>query len=334
MIATLRRGIGSVLSALVDPTVALSFDRTGYRIHALRFREADLDVDLGGRVALVTGANSGIGLATARGWAARGGRVGLLCRNPQRAEEALALLRDEHGPDAAFVSIVDVSDLASVRRCVDALPGGAVHALVNNAGVLPERRIETGDGLELTFATNVAGPFLLTALLEPRLRAAGGRVVNVSSGGMYTAKVQLDDPQWTRRRSFDGVRAYAETKRAEVILTGLWAERLAPHATAFSMHPGWADTPAVASSLPGFHRVMERVLRTPEEGADTVLWLACREPVPHPSGGFFFDRESRRTHWLPWTRESRAERERLWALCTAAVGLEEGFPAEVAREGA
>lgn len=306
----------ALLSPLVDATVLLSFDRTGYRVHSLGFREGDLDVDLGGKVCLVTGANAGIGLETARGLAERGARVWLLCRNAQRGEAAAAQLREEVGSREIRCGTLDVSERASVRAFAAHFPEDRVDALVHNAGVLLDHRDETSDGIERTFATNVLGPFLLTKLLLPRLeRAAPARVVNVSSGGMYARRIRVDDLQWKKRR-FDGAAAYAETKRAEVILTELWAERLAERGVdVHCMHPGWADTGGVRSSLPGFHRVMQRLLRAPAEGADTVLWLAASPAVRGESGRFWFDRSPRRTHWLPSTRESDRERQRLWRAC-------------------
>jgi NAD(P)-dependent dehydrogenase (short-subunit alcohol dehydrogenase family) len=120
------------------------------------------------------------------------------------------------------------------------------------------------------------------------------------------------------------VTAYAETKRAQVVLAGLWAEELRGAAVAVhAMHPGWADTPAVSSSLPRFHRVTRKILRTPAEGADTVVWLAARPGdgegrgrfFGEGRGRFFFDREERRTHLLPFTRESEEDRRAYWKLC-------------------
>ena len=319
---SVRAAIGRLAGAVVDPTVLWSFDRTGYRLHALRFDPADLDVDLGGRVALVTGANSGIGLATARGLARRGAEVWMLCRNEERAERAAAEVRREAGPDRVRIVLVDLSETGSVRRAASAIERDRVDLLVHNAGLLVDRRQETGEGVELTFATHVLGPFLLTMLLEPKLRAAPqARVVFVSSGGMYTRRLETADPQW-RERPFDGVRAYAEAKRAQVVLTELLARRLRDgRVTVNAMHPGWADTPGVARSLPGFHTVMRLLLRTPEEGADTVLWLCTAPGLEDVSGGFFFDREQRRTHWLPWTHESEEARRTLWRLCTGLAGL-------------
>jgi NAD(P)-dependent dehydrogenase (short-subunit alcohol dehydrogenase family) len=209
-----------------------------------------------------------------------------------------------------------VSDLSAVRAVGERLAEEPVDVLVHNAGVLPDAREITGDGLELAFATHVAGPHLLTRLLAPRLaESPDGRVIFVSSGGMYTQRLDLRDLDWSERE-YDGVRAYAQTKRMQVVLAELWAERLERDgAVANSMHPGWADTPAVQSSLPGFHTMTRAILRTPAEGADTVVWLAASEPGGAISGEFAFDRRPRGVYYVPGTREREGDREALWALC-------------------
>ena len=311
-----RRWLGRTLGRVVDPLIVPSFDRTGFAIHSLAFHPEDLGVDLTGRRCLVTGANSGIGFEAARALADLGAEVVLLCRNRPRGEAAVERVRSGTGNPRVTLETLDVSDLAAVREAAARLSGGPVDVLVHNAGVLPEARSETRDGLELTFATHVAGPFLLTRLLRRRLeKSDDGRVIWVSSGGMYTRRLELADPNW-EERAYDGVVAYAETKRAQVVLAELWAERLRGSSVVVNaMHPGWADTPAVASSLPRFHRATKRILRTPAEGADTVVWLAAAARARAYTGRFFFDREPRRTHLLPFTRESEKERRALWRLC-------------------
>lgn len=312
--------LGRALSRLVDPFIVQSFDRTGFRIHSLTFREEDLDVDLSDRRCLVTGANSGIGYETALALADLGARVVLCCRSLERGESAAERIREQTGNTAVSVELLDVSDLASLRAAAARLSSEPVDILVHNAGVLPDERIETADGLEATFATHVAGPFLLTRLLRPNLeKSRDGRVVWVSSGGMYTRRLNVDDPNWTKR-DYDGVVAYAETKRAQVVLAEMWAEELRGGPVVVNaMHPGWADTPAVESSLPRFHRLTRNILRTPAEGADTVVWLAASPRARSFTGRFFFDRSERRTHLLPFTRESVEDRRALWELCERTV---------------
>jgi NAD(P)-dependent dehydrogenase (short-subunit alcohol dehydrogenase family) len=288
--------LGRALSRVVDPFIVSSFDS--------------------GRRCLVTGANSGIGYETALALADLGAEVVLLCRNAKRGEEAAERVRQQTGNSRVSLEIVDMSDLASVRAAAARLASAPVDVLVHNAGVLPDERIETCEGLELTLATHVVGPFLLTRLLQGSLeKSPDARVIWVSSGGMYTRRLNLDDPNWTRR-DYDGVTAYAETKRAQVVLAELWAEELRGSPIVVNaMHPGWADTPSVKSSLPRFHRVTRNILRTPAEGADTVVWLAACPRARESTGRFFFDRQERRTHLLSLTREPEEDRRALWQLC-------------------
>lgn len=312
--------IGHALSRLVDPLILPSFDRTGFRIHSLTFRAEDLEVDLSDRRCLVSGANSGVGYETALALADLGAEVVLLCRSQERGEQAAQRIRAETGSSRVSLEQVDMSDLASIRKVAERLSSRSVDVLVHNAGVLPAERIVTRDGLESVFATHVVGPHLLTRLLRGQLEeSVDGRVIWVSSGGMYTRRLNLRDPNWNER-DYDGVVAYAETKRAQVVLSELWAEELRGSSVVVNaMHPGWADTPSVANSLPRFHRVTSRILRTPAEGADSVVWLAACPRARETTGRFFFDRKERRTHLLPNTRETEDERRALWKLCEDSI---------------
>jgi dehydrogenase/reductase SDR family protein 12 len=311
-----RRLVGGALGAILDPTIALSFARPGFQVRAWAFEPDDLRVDLRGRRCLVTGGNSGLGYETALALARLGATVVLLCRDADRGDAAAAAIRAASGNPRVSAELLDVSSLAAVRTVAARLCSAPVDVLVHNAGLLPAARIETADGLELAFATHVVGPFLLTRLLRDALAAStDGRVVWVSSGGMYTRRLQLADVDW-RTRAYDGVTAYAETKRAQVVLAALFAEDLASSGIVVNaMHPGWADTPGVRTSLPGFHRLTRSLLRSPAEGADTIVWLAASRRGREWSGRFFLDREPRRTHLVPFTRESAAERAALWSLC-------------------
>lgn len=281
--------------------------------HRLRARGFDPLPRMDGAVAVVTGATSGLGQATAEGFASLGAHVILVVRDAERGER----VRSAIGADRATVARADLSSLADVRALAAALPD-RIEVVVNNAGVLPPRLTRTDEGHELTFATNVLAPFLLTALLHERTR----RFVNVSSGGMYTKKLdvaQLVDP--AGGDAFSGTRAYANTKRAEVVLTELWAERLRPQNTVVhAMHPGWADTPGLQASLPGFRRVMRPLLRDAQAGADTIVWLGAATGDPlQTSGRFWLDRTPQPTHYLPQTREDDGERTRLWDACVTAT---------------
>jgi NAD(P)-dependent dehydrogenase (short-subunit alcohol dehydrogenase family) len=200
-----------------------------------------------------------------------------------------------------------------------------IHVLVNNAGVLLNRRTTTAEGHEATLATNLLAPFLLTQSLLPCLRSsAPSRIVNVSSGGMYATGLALDDLQY-EKSAYDGARAYARTKRALVVLTEMWADALkGSGVVVHAMHPGWADTPGVASSLPGFRTVTRRLLRTAEEGADTITWLAASREAAKTSGQFWLDREPHTTSVLPGTDASPQERQALWDALEALTAPRKG----------
>ena len=305
-----------MFDALLDRTIVLSFDRNGYHRHARHF--IGEDVDLSGQVVVVTGGNAGIGRAIAHSLAVDRAEVWLVCRNVARGEEARAHLVAETGNPAIHVAIADMSVHADVRRLAERLPPH-VHAIIHNAGALLDHRELTPDGLERTYATHVTGPFLLTALLArepdpqgPRF-APDARVVWVSSGGMYTQRLDLAALTATTG-PFDGVRAYALAKRAQVILNERLAERLGPRVWTAAMHPGWANTGGVRTSLPRFWSLTRSILRTAEEGADTAAWLAVR--ARGPSGRFWFDRAEVPAHLWPRTHESAADRDaRLADVC-------------------
>ncbi len=302
----------SAWDKLLDATVVRSFDRSGFERHARSFVPRDMEVSLAGKVAWITGANSGLGLATAHVLGRLGARTVLLCRDAARGDAARAQLEREDPSGHYELAQLDVSNLAAVFELAQTRTE-KVDLLIHNAGVLPLTLQQTPEGHERTFATNVLGQFALTCALLDRLRATSGRVITVSSGGMYPVRLSLAALQGNATR-FDGVAAYAQTKRAEIILNELWAARV-PEIRFHAMHPGWADTPGVSSSLPRFHAWMRRALRSPQQGADTVAWLAAAEKPGMSSGGFWFDRAPAPAHVFPWTHETPDDRDALWALC-------------------
>jgi dehydrogenase/reductase SDR family member 12 len=314
--------IDSLLDDALDRTVIAGFTNVGYRIRSRGWRAPELQ-RMEGKVVLVTGASSGLGQAAAESFARLGASVWLVVRSADRGEQARVKIVERSGNADVNVAVCDLSDLESVRRFAARFRDRAsrLDVLVNNAGVMTEAREVSVDGIELTFATNVVGPFLLTNLLIPVLEeSAPARIINVSSGGMYTQKLQADDLQ-SERGEFDGPKVYARTKRAQVILTELWAEQLAAAGVVVhAMHPGWSDTPGVRSSLPRFYELTRPLLRTPAQGADTIVWLGAAAEPGRSSGRFWHDRRPRSTHWLPWTRETRQERERLLAECVRLSG--------------
>jgi NAD(P)-dependent dehydrogenase (short-subunit alcohol dehydrogenase family) len=281
---------------------------------------------MSGKVCLVTGATSGIGLVTARELARRGARVVLVGRNPVRTEAAVAQIRAEAGgPDvesllADLSSQEQIRDLA--RRFRERHP--RLDVLVNNAGGMWLRRERTADGLEMTFAVNHLAYFLLTHLLLDALRAgAPARVVNVSSEAHRKAAIDFDDLQG--ERSYSGWRQYCRTKLMNLLFTYALARRLGGSGvTANALHPGW-----VATGFAGNNGWRGRLWQAaanlfairPEEGARTVVYLAASPEVAGVTGKYFV-----RERAVPSSPASydEAAGERLWQV---SLGLTHLAPA-------
>jgi NAD(P)-dependent dehydrogenase (short-subunit alcohol dehydrogenase family) len=321
----MRRTLFQAFDDFLDKTVVLSYTRLGYSLRQASWRDADLEVDMTNQVCLVTGASSGLGRVTAEALARLGATVHMLVRSEGKGHWVREGIVHRTGNERVHLEFADLSDLTSVRAFAERFLArqSRLDVLINNAGALLTERGTSADGNELSLATNVLGPFLLTNLLIPILKTSGpSRIINVSSGGMYTQKLDADDLQF-ERKPYNGVTAYAQAKRAQVILTELWAEKLAGSGvTVNAMHPGWADTPGVQASLPTFRRWTKNSLRTPEQGADTIIWLAVAESVTDISGRFWFDRRARDTHLLPGTRSSAQDRQRLWEECARLAGVQ------------
>jgi NAD(P)-dependent dehydrogenase (short-subunit alcohol dehydrogenase family) len=275
-----------------------------------------LSAYLGDRHALVTGATSGVGEAAASALAGLGARVTLVARDKGKAEATARAIRERTGNPHVAVELCDLSVMSQVHALADRLlaSGLAIDILVNNAGALFNPRQQTAEGFEKSFALLLLSPYILTERLQPLLAKSGSaRIVNVSSGGMYTQKIRPEDLQ-SSSGSYSGSVAYARAKRGLMILTEEWARRWQDDGIVVNaMHPGWADTPGVESSLRTFYRVTRRLLRSPEEGADTAVWLAAATEAGKVSGKFWLDREQHPSHIFKHTQETPAERALLLA---------------------
>jgi len=308
--------------ALLEASVIGSFSRIGISARSRLLPEFSAGPEFaGGRVALVTGATSGLGLVAASQLAWCGWTVHFLARDETRAARARGQIAAA-GRSGARVSygIADLEDTGSVLDFARAFLAshGRLDVLIHNAGTIHGRYAVNPAGIELTLAGQVIAPFALTSQLLPALRAA--RVITVSSGGMYTQRLDPEALQLSES-GYRGVTAYARAKRAQVALSQEWARRISPADIAFhAMHPGWADTPGITTALPRFSRVMRPILRSPDEGADTIVWLATADRRLLGSGRFWHDRRPRPVSRLPWTRErDPGAAGRLWDCVAAAA---------------
>jgi NAD(P)-dependent dehydrogenase (short-subunit alcohol dehydrogenase family) len=274
---------------------------------------------------VITGASSGLGLVAAEQLARCGASVVLVGRDRAKTERVCDEIAARTGNTSLEVVVADMGDLGAVRAAAAQIQARhpRVDVLVHNAGALTADRRVAANGIEQTVASQVVGPFLLTTLLLPQLRAASpGRVITMSSGGMYASPLCVDDLQMGD--DYRGSEQYARAKRAQVTLNSMWAERISRHEVVFqAMHPGWADTPGVRESLPTFRKVVGPLLRTPEQGADTLVWLAADDGAPvATSGRFWLDRAQRSIHKMPKTRRSDTPQRRaeLWDWVATASG--------------
>jgi dehydrogenase/reductase SDR family protein 12 len=313
---------------------ARNYGRGGFERAAATF--TPLPESLRGLTFVVTGANSGLGYATALELARRHADVHLVCRSQARGEAALAQLRAATASQAAgTLHIVDLSSVAQVKAFGAAWEArqAPLHGLVLNAGYIARERELTADGLEASWATAMLQSYLLTGLLMPALLRAGAspgasgrappaRVIHVSSGGGLTVRCDvagIHAAAGLGGARFDGTLQYAHSKRAQMLLAQAWAARAPPQVAVAAMHPGWADTEGVRSALPEFREQRKGSLRSEAQGADTAVWLAAAPALPPGAGGqLFFDRAAVPQHYpLAGTASSPADVEALWEACAS-----------------
>lgn len=291
---------------------AASFTALGYRFRRRGFE--NLTPDFTGQRWIVTGASTGLGAALARLAASHGADVTAVARSADKldalASEAAAL------PGAIRPHALDLSSIAANSDFAAAVAAdGPIDILVNNIGVLLNKPGTTAEGLDLGFATNLLGPWHLTQSLQAAgALPAGAAVITMSSGGLYNVRLSIRALE--RQNHYDGVLAYAFHKRAQLAVNHAWRCR-GDGVDYYVMHPGWAKTPGVESSLPGLDRSLGPILRTPEEGVDTALWLASKRPAQETVEGLWFDRELRKEHLL-WGTQGGAEETALLAALAAA----------------
>jgi protochlorophyllide reductase len=302
--------------------------------------------DQSGRIALITGANSGLGLESARALAARGATVVLACRSLTKAEQARQkLLTSPHARGPLDVLHLDLADLASVAQAATAMAEryGRLDLLINNAGVMAPPRMRTKDGFELQFGTNHLGHFALTKALMPLLRAQpGARVVTVTSGAQYFGKIDFADLQGERK--YDRWKAYGQSKLSNVMFAIELQNRLDAEGASIlsaAAHPGLARTnlqPAsVASSGSWFesfsYRLMDPLFQSAAMGALPQLFAATA-PDARPAGHYGPNQWGGMRGWPTEVRVAPAaldakQRQRLWDVSEELCGASATIPLAV-----
>src|SRR5262245_23094477 len=293
-------------------------------------------IDLTGKIAVVTGASTGIGVETARALAAAGARVVLAARNAERTEEAAAAIRERVTGADVETGMLDLTSLESVRAFTTWYLDShdQLQLLVNNAGVMYTPFARTAEGFELQFGTNHLGHFLLTCLLVPALRAgAPSRVVNLSSGGHVGSDIVWDDPNF-EHREYDKFAAYGQSKTANILFSVELDRRLGPRGVhAYAVHPGLIATELGRyMTRDDMTELMERAKRGPSggmpprktlgQGAATTVWAATARELDAQGGAYLADCQVTDQH-APWARD-RDSAARLWTLSETLVG--EPFP--------
>lgn len=281
-------------NTILDMSIIYSFDKSGYLRHSKNFIE---DIYFSKDThAMVTGGTSGIGLKTTEVLAKHGVKVTITGRNKEKGLSA-----SELSPNIHFLAwdMANWEDIPSIVQTLTPLD-----FIVLNAGGMPTNFTTNNKGIELQFASQLFGHYYLIKELKKQNKLQkGARIVWVSSGGMYLANVNVDkifnDP------NYDKVATYANVKRAQVTLLPFFKQEF-PEQIVVAMHPGWVATPGVSSAIPKFEEKMKDRLRTPFQGADTILWL-LGTTSPLESGKFYFDRRQVKTHFFWFTKKSDSQ---------------------------
>lgn len=277
---------------------------------------------MAGKICMITGANSGVGRATAMELARLGATVVMVCRSRERAEPVLQEIRRATGSSSVELMIADLSSQRSIRALAEAFRQkyDRLDVLLNNAGAIFLKRDVTEDGLEATFALNHLGYFLLTNLLLGMLKAsAPSRVINVSSGAHAVGTIDFDDLQGERK--YSGWKAYSQSKLANVLFTAELARRLkGTGVTANCLHPGFVRSSFATETQ--MARIMLFLLRpftiSPEEAAETTVYLASSDEVAQVTGKYYV-----RMRPVKTSRESTDPEVawRLWQVSAELTGV-------------
>lgn len=293
-----------------------NFGKKGFDKHAKHWDVSEMEGNIKDKICIVTGANAGLGYEVSLALAKKQAHVIMICRSKERGETAHKEVIEKSGNKNVELAILDMSIAGEVRNFCTIFneQERPLYCLVNNVGVLYNDRSETSEKIESSFATNTLSTFLMTEYLIPALkRSKPSRVINVCSGGLYTVK--MDDDYQNSKGKYDGLKAYSMTKRHQLYLTELWAEKFSKENEEigfFACHPGWSRTPGTKSSLPKWFDNLN--LRTAEEGADTLIWLSIAEKLKDSkyNGKFYFDRDFAPTDMTTSTASSREDKDKMY----------------------
>ena len=274
----------------------------------------------------MTGANSGIGKVTAQALLARGATLLMVCRSKQKGEIALEEIRTQSKNNDAHLLVADLSSQAEIRRLATEIQARAprIDVLVNNAGGINPTLTLTTDGLETTFAVNHLSHFLLTNLLLESLKASSApRIVNVSSQAHQIGTINFDDLGF--RKNYHAMKAYAQSKLANILFTYELARRLSrQNITVNTLHPGTVNS-NFGKNLDGivgfFFRSWGFLMRTPEKGAETVIWLATSPELNGVTGKYFYDKKEIRSSKISYNADVA---KKLWDV-SAGLTREKGI---------
>ncbi len=276
------------------------------------------------RVCMVTGANSGIGRATALELAKMGATVVMVVRNQPKGEAAMSEIKKESHNNSVDLLLADLSSLESVRQLASQFQTkySKLHVLINNAGLFNQRRHLTPDGYEMTYAINYLAPFLLTNLLLDQLKSsAPSRIVNVSSVGHYNGRINFDD--LSMEKDYGGWKAYQQSKLALVLFTHELAKKLqGTGVTVNSLHPGTVATNIWSRPMGpmGFIMALPKLfMRSAKEGAETVVYLASSVEVKDVTGEYLEKLKVKKSSDESYNEEIA---KRLWDVSTQLTHLE------------
>jgi len=275
-----------------------------------------------GKVCLITGANSGIGKETAKALAKMNANVVMLCRDKERGEEVQKEIIEQTGNKSVDLFICDLSSQDSIRKFISEFKNKYqnLHVLINNAGVMLKNRKISVDGFEMNFAVHLLGPFLLSNLLLDVLKkSAPSRIINVASAAHKRAKIDFEDLQSVNKK-YRLFSVYGISKLAEILFTYELSRKLeGTKITANAVHPGVVATNLGQDQSKFSQWFSRKFFKSPEEGAQTSIYLASSPEVEGITGKYFINKEPRESSEESY---NEGDAKRLWKVCVAMTGLD------------